>query len=129
MLNQSKGKDARSWEKWRNSGAVGTIHTALMNRQGMIKAINNARGVEVIRDGDSVRFIGHFSTGDRSEMTLTLFEADNLLNTGLFKIPGVYGKALIEREMVRIWFKPSPKGADLVCLNPWNFVRRLKEAL
>lgn len=86
-MNQSKVKEARFWAVWHEYGAVGTMRTAL-NRQEMIEAINNARGVEIIRDDEAVRFIGHFGSGDRSEMALTLTEADNLLNTGLFKLPG-----------------------------------------
>jgi hypothetical protein len=125
-MNQSKANDPRFWKKWRKAGAIGTIETA---QPGMVRAINNAKSVIIIRDGESVHLIGHFSTGENSEMTLTLTEAGNLLNTGLFKIPGIYGKVLIEQKKVRIWFKPSHSGSDLICLKPKNFVRKLKEVL
>lgn len=128
MANQSKLKDPRYLAKWRSSGAVGTIETAKYRNGRMVKAINNAQGVQIIRDGASVRFIGTFSRGHQSEMALTFSEADNLLNTGLYEIPDGYGKVLIESKMVRIWFKPV-QGCDLVCLKPRDFIRKLKKAL
>lgn len=127
MPNQSKINNPRYWAIWRNSGAIGTVRTA-KHWNKMIKAINNAQGVEIIRDGESIRFIGHFSSGSRSEMILTLIEAANLIRSGKFKIPGVYGKILIETKMVRIWFKPV-QNYDLVCLETRDFVRKLRRAL
>jgi hypothetical protein len=94
----------------------------------MVRAINNAQGVEIIRNGKSVYLIGHFSSGSSSEMVLTLSEASNLLSSGVFKIPGVRGKVLIESEMVRAWFKPV-QCSDLVCLGTRDFVTKLRQIL
>lgn len=127
MVNQSKLKDPHCWANWRSSRAVGTIETA-RNRKKMVRAINNAQGVEIIRNGKSVYLIGHFSSGSSSEMVLTLSEASNLLSSGVFKIPGVCGKVLIESKMVRIWFKPI-MGADLICLGTQDFINKLRQIL
>ncbi|MFA5986519.1 MAG: hypothetical protein WC819_04215 [Parcubacteria group bacterium] len=126
-MNRSKVNDSRLWEIWQKSGAIGTIKTA-RHRKRMIKAINDARGVEIVRDSESIRFIGHFGLGNKSEMILTLADATNLLNSGLFETSGAYGKVLIEAKMVRAWFKPV-QGNDLICLGTRDFVSNLRQIL
>ena len=90
-------------------------------------AANNAQGIEIIRDDDSILFIGRFSSGETSEMVLTLTEVSNLLSSGSHEVLGAEGRIFIRGEMAYAYFEPTKSNCDLVCLRPRAFKRKLRK--
>lgn len=95
----------------------------------MIKSINGAQGIKVIREGDKVRFIGHFKEGITSEMVITVADARSIIeSTGTNEIykNGVCVGLIGNEPQGTTFFFPPNQNYDLIVVSSLGLKRVVK---
>ena len=99
----------------------------------MIRAVNNAKGIEIIRVADDIYFVGYFGgRGDRSLVKCSAIDLQKVLKDLKEDVKMIrYGKIYINIFFpeVRFYFPQSPKGCDLITVSYCGFMRVLSRML
>ncbi len=87
----------------------------------MIKSTNGALGIEVVREYDTIRFIGHFKEGLTSEIKVKVSDAKNMFDsTGTIEVLGHDNKSVgligYEPQGTNFFFPPN-QNHDLICVD------------
>lgn len=98
----------------------------------MIEGTNGAIGIDVVREDDIIRFIGHFKEEIISEMVVSVVDAKTMFDstgtTELNRDGKPVGLIGYEPQGTSFFFLPN-QGYDLICVDSSELKKAVEEAI